>query len=640
MVEEKRARLYELLHRYWGYTAFRSGQLEAIESVTDGYDTLVLMPTGGGKSITFQVSGLYLGGTTVVVSPLIALMEDQIGTLRRCGIRAVAIHSGLSEEDQALSVNNAYSGQCAFIYVSPERLATECFQRLACSINIGLLVVDEAHCISQWGHDFRPEYRMIAEFRQVLLGVPCMAVTATATPGTAEDIMTQLAFRKGRCYRNSFARPNLRYTVRATFAKNDKLIDILLKVSGAAIVYCRNRAMCDTYADFLRVRGMTATSYHAGLSSADRKARQEAWLRGEIRVMVATNAFGMGIDKPDVRVVVHLDPPESLEEYYQEAGRAGRDGAPSYAVLLYDSGDLDRLEQTFRGGVVSRKAVERAYESLLDYLKVVPGSWPEGQLVFSMGEFCKQQKILRKEALRAFGVLETQGLLSVAPRDASRIEVQIVVQPCVAEQMLAAGSKEWRVVATLMEYYPEIGDAMQSLSLPSLARAARLSQVDYLEVLNKLVGMGFARASREVGSAAVRLMRPRFEKGHFTLDVGKLEALNSLARSHAEGMLNYMTETQSCRSQLLCAYFGEMDAAPCGVCATCTDRALRGKRELERRRQREQIEMALRRGPMRLEELVSSYIDQEPRFEETLQAMLEEGRVEKKRGGWLRLREE
>lgn len=640
MEEQKRARLHQLLEQHWGYTSFRAGQLEAIDSATEGHDTLVLMPTGGGKSITFQVSGLYLGGTTIVVSPLIALMDDQIRMLRRHGIRATAIHSGQSAEDQALAINNAYSGQSRFVYVSPERLATESFQRLACSIRVGLLVVDEAHCISQWGHDFRPEYRMVGAFRQVVPAVPCMAVTATATPTTAEDIMSQLAFRNGRCFQNSFARPNLRYTVRATFAKIDKLIDILSKVKGTAIVYCRNRAMCDTYAKLLQARGMTAAAYHAGLSASVRTARQETWLNGETRVMVATNAFGMGIDKPDVRLVLHMEPPESLEEYYQEAGRAGRDGELSYAVLLYDSGDLDQLEHTLSEGVVARETVERIYESLLDYLNVAYGSQPSGQIPFSMGEFCKQKKIARAEALRAFGVLEAQEILTVAPRDVRRVDVQLVVQPRVAERMLAAGGREWRAMQSLMEYYPEIGDAMLSLSLPSLARAARLSQVAYLAVLGKLIEMGFARAAREQGSAVVRLLRPRFEKGYFALDLGKFEVLNGIARAHAEGMLHYMVETRTCRSQLLCAYFGEVDAAPCGVCATCTDSALRGKRELERRRHREQIEMTLRRGPVRIDELLSSYVNQEPRFEETLRAMLQEGRVEKLRGGWLRLREE
>lgn len=640
MEEQKRARLHQLLEMHWGYTSFRAGQLEAIGSATDGHDTLVLMPTGGGKSITFQVSGLYLGGTTIVVSPLIALMDDQIRMLRRHGIRATAIHSGQSAEDQALAINNAYSGQCAFVYVSPERLATESFQRLASSISVGLLVVDEAHCISQWGHDFRPEYRMVEAFRQVVPKAPCMAVTATATPATAEDIMSQLAFRNGRRFQNSFARPNLRYAVRATFAKIDTLIGILSRVEGTAIVYCRNRAMCDTYAKLLQTRGMTAAAYHAGLRAAVRTARQEAWLNGETRVMVATNAFGMGIDKPNVRLVLHMEPPESLEEYYQEAGRAGRDGELSYAVLLYDSGDLDRLERTLSEGVVARETVERIYESLLDYLNVAYGSQPVGQLFFSMGEFCKQKRIARAEASRAFGVLEVQGILKVAPRDARRIDAQIVVQPRMAESMLAAGSREWRVMQSLMEFYPEIGDAVLSLSLPPLARAARLSQTAFLAVLGKLIGMGFVRAAREMGSAEVRLLRPRFEKGHFALDLAKLEVLNGIARAHAEGMLHYMTETRTCRSQLLCAYFGEIDAAPCGVCATCTDRALRGKRELEQRRHREQIEMTLRRGPLRVEELLSSYVNQEPRFEVTLQEMLQEGRVEMRRGGWLRLREE
>lgn len=637
MEGQKSQRLHDLLQQHWGYSTFRPGQLEAIDSVTDGHDTLVLMPTGGGKSITFQVSGLYLGGSAVVVSPLIALMDDQIYNLRRHGIRATAIHSGQSADDQTLAINNAYSGQCAFIYVSPERLVTEDFKRLAASISVRLLVIDEAHCISQWGHDFRPDYRAIASFREAIPSAPCMAVTATATPRTADDIMAQLAFRHGKRFQNSFARPNLRYIVRPTFSKSDKLTEILSRVEGTAIVYCRNRALCDTYAAQLRAGGTAAEAYHAGLNAATRAARQEAWISGKTRVMVATSAFGMGIDKPDVRAVVHVEPPDSLEEYYQEAGRAGRDGEMSYAVLLYDSGDVEKLQQTLMEEVTARTEVERVYEAIMDYLSIPYGAQSAGAIPFGMSEFCKAKRMARRNVDRAFSILEAQGILSVNARDTQRVEVRMVVDPSVAERMLAAGSEEWRAMQSLMDFYPEIGGASISLRLPQVARSARMSQGAFVETLGKLSAMGFVRAARTKASAEARLLRPRFESGHFALDMAKLEQLNAISKVRAEGMLNYITDSTTCRSQLLCAYFGETNVAACGTCGQCIDRALQGKRLLERQRHREQIEETLRRGPIRLQELVSSFAPREPRFEETLRAMIDEGVVLRKRGGWLEL---
>lgn len=637
MDTRKDQHLHEILLEHWGYRGFRKGQLEAIDSVTRGIDTLVLMPTGGGKSITFQVSGLYLGGSTVVVSPLIALMDDQIRNLRRHGIRSTAIHSGQGAEDQETAIGNAYSGQCAFIYVSPERLVTEGFRRLASSVDIRLLVIDEAHCISQWGHDFRPEYRDIASFREVIPNAPCMAVTATATPRTANDIMVQLAFRQGAKFQNSFARANLRYAVRPTFAKSSKLTETLRRVEGSAIVYCRNRTLCDSYAAQLAASGITAASYHAGLDATTRAARQHAWLENKVRVMVATNAFGMGIDKPDVRMVLHMEPPESLEEYYQEAGRAGRDGREAFAVLLYDSGDISKLQRRADEGTIRRDDAERVYETLMNYLNVPYGALPAHALPFSMRDFCKATHTNRQLAERAFGVLQTQGILSVSPRDTRRVDARILVRPRLAESMLSARSEEWRVMQTLMAHYPPIGQQTMSFRLPSLARSAGMSQTRYVETLGKLAAMGFVQAARSRASAEARLLRPRFEKGQFALDMARFAQLNEMGEARALGMLHYMTEESTCRSQLLCAYFGEMDAPRCGVCGTCTDKAYSQKRDGERQRHREQIQATLQRGPIRIAELVSSYAAREPRFEETLQTMIDEGEITEQRGGWIKL---
>ena len=366
--------IHEILYRYWGYETFRPLQEDIIKSILEGKDTLALMPTGGGKSITYQVPGLYLDGTCIVVTPLIALMKDQVDTLRGLGIKASYIHSGMTYLEMITTLDNCILGKYKFLYVSPERLSTSLFQDKLKDMSISLLVIDEAHCISQWGYDFRPDYLKIAELRQKIPQIPVLAVTATATPEVAKDIQEKLLFRAENVFRKSFRRSNLRYVVRYNEDKMQQLVYILSRIQGSAIVYVRSRRQTKEVAELLYREGVSVQFYHAGIDPEEKEARQQAWKEGRSRVMVATNAFGMGIDKPDVRLVVHLDMPSSPEEYYQEAGRAGRDGNTAYAVLLYSPTDKSKLHKRVADMFPEKEFITRVYEALCNYLQIAEGS--------------------------------------------------------------------------------------------------------------------------------------------------------------------------------------------------------------------------------------------------------------------------
>ncbi len=386
-------KIYDTLKRYWGFTEFRPVQERIIRSVMEGRDTLALMPTGGGKSLTYQVPTLAREGVCIVVTPLIALMKDQVDRLRARRIPAVAIHSGLSPRAIDIALDNCVYGDVKFLYVAPERLATEAFRLRVVRMNVSLLAVDEAHCISQWGYDFRPSYLRIAELREKLPGVPVLALTASATKPVAEDIMRHLKFAEPHILRSSFARPNLSYSVRRTDDKNGQLLRLVHNVPGSGIVYMRTREGTEQTAEFLRQEGIPAAAYHGGLGHAERALRQEEWLSGKVRVMVATNAFGMGIDKPDVRFVVHYAMCDSLESYYQEAGRAGRDGQRAYALLLVASDDSDRIARRFEQEFPPLEKVKDIYESVCSYLQVGVGDGGEASFLFNIHDFCAREHL-------------------------------------------------------------------------------------------------------------------------------------------------------------------------------------------------------------------------------------------------------
>lgn len=414
-----------ILKQYWGYDNFRGIQADIIESIGSGKDTLGLMPTGGGKSITFQVPALAQPGLCLVITPLIALMKDQVRNLRDRGIKATAIYSGMTREEILIALDNCIFGNYKFLYISPERLGTEIFQLKLRSMKVSMITVDESHCISQWGYDFRPAYLQISEVRKLLPDVPVLALTATATPEVVKDIQERLAFRKENVFRMSFERQNLAYIVRRTENKAEELLHILQSVSGSAIVYTRNRKKTKEAALFLNANQITATFYHAGLNNEIKDQRQKSWLTGEHRVMVATNAFGMGIDKPDVRIVIHLDFPDSPEAYFQEAGRAGRDGQKAYAVLLYARNDQATLKKRIADTFPEKDYIRKVYEDINYYYQMAMGDGLGCTYAFNIDEFCHNFKHFPIQVDSALKILTRAGYLEYTDEqdNASRIQI-------------------------------------------------------------------------------------------------------------------------------------------------------------------------------------------------------------------------
>lgn len=568
----------DILRKYWGYASFRGIQKDIIDSISSGRDTLGLMPTGGGKSVTFQVPALATEGLCLVVTPLIALMKDQVANLRAKGIKAAAIYSGMSRDEIIVTLENCVFGGYKFLYISPERLSTEIFRTKLRSIRISMIAVDEAHCISQWGYDFRPSYLKIAEVRKLLPGVPVLALTATATPEVVTDIQEKLLFRKENVFRMSFSRPNLAYVVRKTDDKSREMVSILNKVSGSAIVYARSRKKTKELCELLREEGFTAEFYHAGLNSEEKDDRQRKWRNDETRIMVATNAFGMGIDKPDVRVVIHADVPDSLEAYFQEAGRAGRDGRKAFAVLLYGEVDKRNLRKHVAEAYPDADYIRNVYESLNFYYQVGVDSGCGAIFEFDLFEFCQRFKLSATLADSALKILSQAGYIEYTDVQDNPSRIRFLLSRREIDSISTLGTTARRILETLMRAYTGLFTDYAQIDESLVAYRCEVRQDEVYQTLLELGRRGILKYIPRKKTPYIIYAANRVDTDLVRLpDAVYADRRKQFVR-RVEAVIDYCTDTSTCRSRKLLAYFGEKGADNCMVCDVCLRHTAAGMR--------------------------------------------------------------
>ncbi len=559
----------DILKTYWGYDDFRDLQEDIIQSVCEGHDTLALMPTGGGKSLTFQVPSLAMEGLCLVVTPLIALMKDQVENLKEKGIRAACIYSGMTRQEIILTLDNCHYGDFKFLYVSPERLNTDLFRERLVNMDINLIAVDEAHCISQWGYDFRPSYLNIATVRDLLPTVPILALTATATPDVVEDIQERLHFRDGRVFQKSFSRTNLAYVVRKTEDKEKELLHILNSLPGSAIVYTGSRKSTKEVADFLVKQGIPADHFHAGLTHKSKDQKQAAWKTGNCRVMVATNAFGMGIDKADVRLVIHLDLPNSMEAYFQEAGRAGRDGEKAYAVLLYHKSDSTRLKKQLSDSFPSKDSIRRIYESLAYYYQLAVGTGGGAMFAFDLVDFCTRFHLNQNQAFSGLKILEQAGYLELTDELDNPSRVCFTTQRDALYQQRLDDSLSESLLQVLLRSYTGLFSDYIAIQEEVLAQRLGCSADDVYQRLLGLSRLGILHYVPRRKAPYIIYTVDREETERVAIGKACYEDRRERATIRIQSMLAYASGDGPCRSQQLLAYFGETDGEACGQCDVC-----------------------------------------------------------------------
>ena len=560
---------HKILEKYWGYPAFRPLQEDIIHSVCEGKDTLGLMPTGGGKSITFQVPALVMEGICIVVTPLIALMKDQVDNLRRLGIKATAVYSGMTRQEIIGQLENCIFGDYKFLYVSPERLATDIFLSKLQAMNVCLLVIDESHCISQWGYDFRPSYMKIADVREQLPGVPVLALTATATPEVVNDIQERLHFKEKNVFRKSFARKNLSYIVRRTEDKINSLVYILGKVPGTAIVYVRNRKRTKEVATILREAGISADFFHAGLNRDEKTLRQSRWKNNECRVIVSTNAFGMGIDKPDVRLVVHLDMPGSLEEYYQEAGRAGRDEQRAYAVALCSNTDTAKLKKRLADEYPDREFISRVYDALGNYYQIAMGYGLDTVHDFSLIDFCSAYKFSHLQAHHALKILELAGYIEYTEEQDNASRLVFSATRDELYKYLHQDKNTDEVIQCILRSYTGLFSDYVYINEGLISTRTGLSQQEIYDVL---IGLSKYRIVNYIPHKKTPLIiytRTREELKYLSIPRSAYEERKERFENRMNRVIEYINEDRVCRSRMLISYFGEKGISDCGCCDVC-----------------------------------------------------------------------
>lgn len=621
-----------ILKHYWGYDNFRGIQEDIISSIGNGRDTLGLMPTGGGKSITFQVPALANPGLCLVITPLIALMKDQVQNLRKHGIKAQAVYSGMTREEIVIALENCIFGDYKFLYISPERLGTEIFQNKLRSMKVSMITVDESHCISQWGYDFRPAYLKIADVRKLLPDVPVLALTATATPEVVKDIQVRLAFREENVFRMSFERKNLAYIVRRTEDKSGELLHILNQVQGSAIVYTRNRKRTKEISLFLNQHDISATFYHAGLDNKTKDLRQKGWQAGTYRVMVATNAFGMGIDKPDVRLVIHIDFPDSPEAYFQEAGRAGRDGQKAYAVLLYAQSDKTILKKRISDTFPEKDYIRQVYDHINYYYQMAMGDGRGCTFAFNIDEFCQRFKHFPVRVDSALKILTRAGYLEYTDEQDNASRLIFTLRRDELYRMEEHNQDTEKLLRIILRSYTGLFSDYAYINEETLAQRSGLSRQQVYDTLILLTKRHILHYIPGKKTPYIIYTRERQDTNRIVLNKEVYEDRKRSYEKRIQAMLEYAESNDQCRSRMLLHYFGENNEHNCGQCDVCLEKHTSGLKKGEYEDIASDIKNLLNRHPHTPQEVIHALSVPEEKILNVLTYLLSEERIKQENG--------
>ena len=620
----------EVLKAYWNYDSFRPLQQEIIEAAGAGSDTLALMPTGGGKSITFQVPALAKEGICLVLTPLIALMKDQVAHLHARGIKAMAIHSGMTRDEISVALDNCVFGDFKFLYLSPERLNTEIFKVRVQQMNVNLVAIDEAHCISQWGYDFRPSYLKIAELRKLIPDVPFLALTATATSKVAEDIMERLDFKDPIVFRKSFERKNLSYVVRKTEDKPKELVKIVKKIKGSGIVYVRNRRNTREIADLLKKEGISAEFYHAGLPFDTRMKRQEAWQEDSIRIIVSTNAFGMGIDKAGVRLVIHMDLPDSPEAYFQEAGRAGRDEDQAWAILLYSDADERKIKQRIEVNFPNFDEIRAIYRAVFNYLQVPEGGGKGSSFDFILGEFLSRYKFNAMVVTSALDILSREGYFDITEEINNPSRIHFTSSRDALYRFQGANPKFEEFIRLLLRSYTGLFSQYVAFDEHTVARRAQMRIEEVYSYLSKLSSMGIISYVPKKRNPVITLHEERLKDKNIHLSAERFKFRKERYIERASKVLEYAQSTHICRSQFLLRYFDEKQTKACGQCDVCRSRRKSTSDHQDQKKTEEQILSLLRKEALPLSGIIKELEGDEDAVSKLVSYLMEEKRILRK----------